>query len=168
MHKGDCDIGRGGFIKELDNCKGSNKVLKYLKHFPTWFACTYSIVFEKKKSSLNIPLLRRPFFLSFLSFSFFFFLWPHPLHMEVPRLRVQQELQLPAYTTAAAMQDPSCVCDLHHSSQQCQILSPLNEARDRIHNLVVPSQVCLCCTKMGTPRVHILIMLYSDCEPNGY
>ena len=78
MHKGDCDIGRGGFIKELDNCKGSNKVLKYLKHFPTWFACTYSIVFEKKKSSLNIPLLRRPFFLSFLSFSFFFLFMATP------------------------------------------------------------------------------------------
>ena len=27
------------------------------------------------------------------------------------------------------MQDPSCVCNLHHSSQQCQSLNPLNEAR---------------------------------------
>ena len=26
------------------------------------------------------------------------------------------ELQLPAYTTATAKQDLSCVCDLHHSS----------------------------------------------------
>ena len=31
---------------------------------------------------------------------FFVFLGPHPLHMEVPRLGVQSELQLPAYTTA--------------------------------------------------------------------
>ena len=29
--------------------------------------------------------------------------------MEVPRLGVELELQLPAYTTAAAMWDPSCV-----------------------------------------------------------
>ena len=39
---------------------------------------------------------------------------------------------------ATAMPDPSCVCDPHHSSQQCWILSPLSEARDRTHNLMVP------------------------------
>ena len=37
---------------------------------------------------------------------------------------------LGAYTTATAMQDPSCACNLHHSSQQCQILNPLSKARD--------------------------------------
>ena len=26
--------------------------------------------------------------------------------------------------------DPSCVCDLHHSSRQHQIIHPLSEARD--------------------------------------
>ena len=44
--------------------------------------------------------------------------------------RVDFELQLPAYTTATATPDPGCVCDLHHSSWQCQILNPLIEARD--------------------------------------
>ena len=43
------------------------------------------------------------------------------------------------YTTAT---DPSHVCDLHHSSQQRQILNPLSEARDRIHNLMVPGRIC--------------------------
>ena len=60
--------------------------------------------------------------------------------MEVPRLGVESGLQLPAYTTATARQDPSHVCDLHHSSSQCQILNPLSEARDRTQNLTVPSQ----------------------------
>ena len=32
-------------------------------------------------------------------------------HMEVPRLGVKLELQLLAYTTATAMQDPSYICD---------------------------------------------------------
>ena len=32
--------------------------------------------------------------------------------MEVPRLEVESELQLPAYTTATAMQDPSLNCNL--------------------------------------------------------
>ena len=31
---------------------------------------------------------------------------------------------------------------LHHSSQQRQILNLLREARDQIHNLIVPSQIC--------------------------
>ena len=52
-------------------------------------------------------------------------------HMEVPRLEVKLELQLPAYSTATAMQDPSHVCDLHHSSWQCWVLNPLSEAGDR-------------------------------------
>ena len=46
---------------------------------------------------------------------------------EVPRLGVELELQLPAHTTATAMPDLSCVCDLHHSSWQRRILNPLTE-----------------------------------------
>ena len=44
------------------------------------------------------------------------FLGPHPQHMEVPRLGVESELQLLAYTTATATQDPSLLFDLHHNS----------------------------------------------------
>ena len=59
-------------------------------------------------------------------FFFFFFLGPHVQHMEVPRLGVQLELQLLTYITAIAMLwDPSWVCDLCHSSWQCQILTHL-------------------------------------------
>jgi len=50
--------------------------------------------------------------------------------MEVPRLGVESEPQLPAYTTATATQDVSRVFDLHHSSGQRRILNPLSEARD--------------------------------------
>ena len=46
----------------------------------------------------------------FISFLFFFFLGPHLLHMEVPRLGAKSELQLPAYTTATAMWDQSHIC----------------------------------------------------------
>ena len=61
-------------------------------------------------------------------FFFFAFLGQHLRHMEVPRPRVQLELQLPTYTTATVMRDPNHVCDLHCSSQQRRILNPLNEA----------------------------------------
>ena len=35
------------------------------------------------------------------------FFGPNPQHIEVPRPGVESELQLPAYTTATAMPDPS-------------------------------------------------------------
>ena len=60
--------------------------------------------------------------------------------MEIPRLEVKSELQLPAYTTATATQDPSSVCDPHHSSGQHRILNLRSEARDRTWVLMVPSR----------------------------
>ena len=71
-----------------------------------------------------------PFFLSFL-LSCFLFLGPHAQHIEVPRLGVELELPLLAYATTTATQDPSHVCDLHHSSREHWIPDPLSEARDR-------------------------------------
>ena len=63
--------------------------------------------------------------------------------MEVPRLEVELELQPLVYATHTATQDPSLVCDLHHSSRQCWILNPLGEARDGICILMDTSQISL-------------------------
>ena len=71
--------------------------------------------------------------------------------MEVPRLGVQSELQLPAYTTATATSDSSHTCNLHYSSRQRQILNPLREARVQTGNLIVPSRICVCYAMTGTP-----------------
>ena len=74
------------------------------------------------------------------SFSNFFFFWGHHMwHMEIPRLGVKLELQLPATTTARL--DPSCSCDLHHSSWQRRILKPLSKAKDQSHILMDTSWV---------------------------
>ena len=75
-------------------------------------------------------------------FFFFVILGPHLWHMEVLRLAAESKLQLLAYAIATATWDLSGVCDLHHSSQQCQILNPLSEARSRTHIL------------MGNSRAH--------------
>ena len=88
-----------------------------------------------------------------LTFFKFFFLGRHPWHMEVSRLGVESELQLPADTRATAMQDLSRVFDLHHSPWQHQILNPLREARDRTRNLMVPSQIRFYCAMMGMPNL---------------
>ena len=74
------------------------------------------------------PLTKYRHFLSrFLAFVFVIFLLGLQLrHMEVPRLGVESELQLPAYTTATATQGLSFVCELRHSLWHCWILNPLN------------------------------------------
>ena len=63
--------------------------------------------------------------------------------MEIPRLGIHSELQLPTEATAIATTDPSRVCDLHHSQLQRQILNPPRESRDRTHILINPSWVLL-------------------------
>ena len=81
--------------------------------------------------------------LLFFLFLFFFFVFLElsMWHMEIPRLGVELELQLPAYTRATAMRGLSHVCDLHHSSWQHRILNPLSEVRDRTRVLMDPRQV---------------------------
>ena len=63
----------------------------------------------------------------FIWFGFGFFLMATPA-----RARDQIEWQLHAYATATAIATPDmgCICDLHHSFRQRQILDPLNQARD--------------------------------------
>ena len=67
------------------------------------------------------------------------FLGAYLQQMEVPRLGVESEQQLPAYTTATAMPDANHVCDLHHSSRKHQILNLLSEVRDRTCTFTDPS-----------------------------
>ena len=54
----------------------------------------------------------------------------HLQHMEVPRLGVQSELQLPAYTTATGTSNLNCIFNLY------QILNPRSNARDQTHILL--------------------------------
>ena len=91
--------------------------------------------------------------LSLSLFFFFLFRTAPAWHMEVPRLGIEFGLQLTAYTTATETWDPSCICDLYHSSRQRQILNLLSEARDRSWNLMVPSRIHFHCATMGTPSL---------------
>ena len=78
--------------------------------------------------------------------------------MDIPRLGIQLELQLPTY--AAAMPYLSHICDLHHSSQQGQILNLLSKARDWTHNPMVTGQIRFCCATVGTPMTSLLTIQY--------
>ena len=67
-------------------------------------------------------------------------------------LRGGFDVHLLGCVTGTAMQDPSDVCDLYHSSRQRQISNPLNEARDRTRILMNMSQVHIHWATMGTPK----------------
>ena len=71
-------------------------------------------LFIRARQSLH--QIRQLFFFTYLLIYIFIFCFvePHLQHMKVPRKL--NPLQLPACTTAIAMQDPSQVCNLHHSS----------------------------------------------------
>ena len=71
---------------------------------------------------------------TFVLLYFLHFLGLHLWHMEFSKLRVEEELQLPAHATATATRDPSHICDLACSS--CWILNPLSEARDPTYILM--------------------------------
>ena len=84
----------------------------------------------------------------FISFIFLYFLGLHPWHMEVPRQGFELELWRLAYTTATP--DLSCVCEPHHSVQQCWIFNPLSDARDWTCILTDTSWVLNCWVTVRT------------------
>ena len=75
------------------------------------------------------------FFLVFLPFS-----WAALVAYGGSQARCQ--IGAVAYARATATQDPSRVCDLHHSSRQRRIINPLSKGGDRTRNLMVPSWIC--------------------------
>ena len=91
-------------------------------------------------------------FIYLLIYLFLLFFGPHLRHMEVPRLGVQFKLQLLAYTIATAIRDPSCTCNLHHSSRQGQITDPLSKAKDWTRVVTDTSRVRFHWATTGTPK----------------
>ena len=115
-----------------------SSILQLLIFFFNWALHHYKTMLYVNKDPERLNSLPK---LHFFFLFVFCFLELHPQHMEVPRQGVKLELYLPTYTTAIAMQDPSCICDLQHRSGQHQILNPLSEARDWTCILMDPSQV---------------------------
>ena len=77
-------------------------------------------------------------------------------HMEARRLGVAWELELSAYATATATQNPSHICNLHHSSQQHWVLNPLSKARNQTQ-VLMDTEPCWEC-----PLVSFLISPFSS------
>ena len=76
--------------------------------------------------------------------------------MEVPRLGVQSELQLPAYATATEMQDRATSVTYTTAHRNARSLTPLSEAKDRTQFLTATSLIRFCCATTGTLTAQIL------------
>ena len=127
---------------------------KFFKHY---WRCTCFMYF----TVCVLLLLVKKIFPASCLFVCLCFSGPHPQHMEIPRLGIKSELQLPAYTTATATQDLSNVCDLYHSSWHCWILKPLSEARDWTSVLMDTSQIHHYWAMTGTPQ--LVVYITTDC-----
>ena len=123
------------------------------------FNQSIQMAFQKSYHKSSFPEL-------FVYLFIYVILGPHLQHVEVPRLGVASELQVPAYTTATATPVLNHICNLHWSSWQCQILNPLSEARDQTHILTDTSWLCYHSATIGTPSWVIYERtLFPECPP---
>ena len=91
--------------------------------------------------------------------------------MEVPRLGVKSEIQLPAYTTATAVPYSSCIFSLCCSLWQRQILNPLSEARDRTCILTDTSWILNPLNHKGNSTIGVLekyLITVMWCSPKAH
>ena len=78
---------------------------------------------------------------------FFFFFCLFAISWAVPRVYGGSQARGLIGAVAASLyqstatQDPSRICDLHHSSEQRQVVNPLSKGRDWTRNLMVPSRI---------------------------
>ena len=101
-----------------------------------------------------VPHLLYPFicwcifrlFLCFLYFYFFIFRLSRAAPVACGGSQARGLIGAIATGHATATPDPRCICNLHQSSRQHQILKPLSEARDQTWNLMAPSQIRFCRT----------------------
>ena len=68
---------------------------------------------RQSKQGMLIQRQAISFFFNFKILFIYFFWGAVPATYGSSRLGVQSELQLPAYPTATATRDPSCICDLY-------------------------------------------------------
>ena len=102
----------------------------------------------------NLVFIKYVFFFIFFAFFFFFRATPTAYGSSQAKGRIGAVAASLHHSTT--MWDPSHICDLHHSSQQCRIPDPLSKARDQTGILMDASRVHFCCTMVGTPFLILL------------
>ena len=114
------------------------------------------ILISKSLGSQEVPIVRPNLFIftlkvnslvkrkGLLNFYLFIYFRAAPVAYGNSQVRGGIGAVAATYTTATATWDPSLIFQLYQSSWQCQILNPLNEARDQTRVLMDTSQVPYC------------------------
>ena len=101
---------------------------------------------------------KEAFFFFFLSF--FVFLGPYLRHMEVPKLGVKLELQLPAYATTTATPDLHTAASSTYTTAHCNARSLTHWAVQGSNCILMDiSQIHFHWATTGTPQCHLLNIL---------
>jgi len=103
--------------------------------------CTGCTLFSHSTINGHLGYLQ-PSLMYFFFLSFFAIFGAAPVAYAGSKARGRIGAIAAAYATATAAWDPSCICDLHHSSRQHRILNPLSKVRDWTHNLMVSCRIC--------------------------
>jgi len=141
----------------------NNIILRMNMQMYVYYAKTYRSTLEQGLNCtvLYVDFSQQTFFLLYRSLSvgksffflsfFFFFVFFRAAPMAYGSCQARGQIRAAAASLyRSATWDLNCVCDLHHNSQQCQILNPLSEARDWTHILMNTSQVHYCWAMTGT------------------
>ena len=100
--------------------------------------------FEQHSGVESAPILGTEMMFQLANFFFFCLFaisWAAPAAYGGSQATGQIEAVATGHARTTATQDPSCICNLHHSSWQRRILNPLSKGRDRTRNLMVPIQI---------------------------
>ena len=125
-----------------------------------------------KVDSLNPPVIwiLSTWFNIFMALRIIFlfcFLGLHWRHMEVPRLEVELELHLPAYTTPQQFRIWALSSTYTSAHGNAWILNPLNKTRDWTHDLMIPSQIHFHRTTREFLKIpYLFILLFPSCQEN--
>ena len=129
---------------------GLNTAVNFLFFRKSWtFLNSFIYIYLKKMLQLNILFsIVKQYPSLLLSITSIFFHLFRDTPMAYGRYQVRGQIE----ATAAS---------LRYCSQQCQILNPLREAKDRSSILMHTSQVCYCWATTGTPITNIFNVYYT-------
>ena len=125
-----------------------NVVLVTELHFRV---CTLMVFVKASKPKSKMFIYKTAEVVFVLNLYIFFLFRAAPMSYQSSQARGQIRAIAAGLPHSHSKQDPSCICDLHHSLWQCWIPDPLNEARDWSHILMDTSWIHFHCATVGAP-----------------
>ena len=131
---------------------------KIFKHL-SWLNIAENVITFLQKTVKSMRKIASQFYRPFFFFFFFFRAPPTACGESQVRGRIQRCSHWPT-PQSQQRQIWAASVTLHHSSRQCQILNPLNKARNQAWVLLDTSQICFHWATMGSSHFHIHKLIF--------